>query len=469
MLHVTESMLHHHNFLVPKAIDPYHLNTPYSSYGLGMSLLFAPLYLLGEHTGGNPVTWAMATNAFVFAATVLVLYWLALTLGGTRRQAVATALLTGFGTLLLPFTSTGFSELGVAFAVALGLVGLSLCRSRPAVGPLLAGIASGVAVLMRWDSLVVVVPFLLAGVAFTRRWVPLATGPTRHWRFDRAVIEKTARELAFFLLGVLPFAAVVAWYNTLRFGAPWRGGYAGQGFTHSWVPGAFGLLLSPGVGLIWYVPLILIAVAGWALAWRHTTVLVVVAVALLVGRIVFYAAWWDWSGMITWGPRLLVPAMPGLAVGLLAVLRRFSHLPLAAKFAVPVIAALSIGIQVVGAAVIPATNSMVQAIELAPHVTADHDGCASNPEAKISSADHALFVWNCFPIADETSQLVHGRAYLTGRVLGPPYHPRLLGGLALLTVLSAGAALLISGDDGSIAGMKRRQLSPTSAAANPDA
>jgi 4-amino-4-deoxy-L-arabinose transferase-like glycosyltransferase len=44
----------------------------------------------------------MSANAFIFAATVVTVFWLVLRLRGRLRHAVATAVLTGFCTSLLP-------------------------------------------------------------------------------------------------------------------------------------------------------------------------------------------------------------------------------------------------------------------------------------------------------------------------------------------------------------------------------
>nr|MDQ6900816.1 hypothetical protein [Candidatus Dormibacteraeota bacterium] len=349
MVHVTESMVHRHDFLVPRSVDPFNLNSPYSFYGLGMSILFAPFYVAAEHLHGDPIAWAMAANSFVFAGIVVVLFRLALSLGGDLRQAVMTTCLTGFGTLLLPYTSTGFSEPSVALATALGLLGICLVRSRRAMGSMLAGASAGLAFLMRPDSLLLVVPFLLLG-SWLESWRsgwPIGGGNPSPDGRGRLTPRSSKRwlSIALFLLAFAPFALTVAWYNTLRFGAPWRLGYGAQGFVHPWLTGAWGLLVSPGAGLLWYVPLVVAAVAGWALAYRSMPVLVGISAGLLAARIAVYAAWGDWPGLVSWGPRFLVPAMPALAVGVLEVVRRFQRLPFAVKLAVPAIAALSVAVQ----------------------------------------------------------------------------------------------------------------------------
>ncbi|WP_434004914.1 hypothetical protein [Candidatus Dormibacter sp.] len=450
MVHVTESMVQRHNLLVPHSVDPFNLNSPYSFYGLGMSLLFAPFYIAAEHLHQDAIAWAMSANAFVFAATVVVLFRLAQALGGDLRHAVTTACLTGFGTLLLPYTSTGFSEPSVALATALGLLGICLARSRPTSGSMLAGASAGLALLMRTDSLLLIVPFLLIGSWLEARqqgWPADAGNPSPDVkRGSRPLTSKRWLNVGLFLTAFAPFALTVAWYNMLRFGAPWRLGYGAQGFGHPWLTGAWGLLFSPGAGLLWYVPLLVLAVAGWALACRRMPVLVGTSAALLVARIALYAAWGDWPGLVSWGPRFLVPAMPALAVGIGEVVRRFHRLPLAVKLAVPAIAALSLAVQLVGSSVRPEANHMIQAVILiSTNEPGSQVGCASVAGPTRPGPDQVLFDWRCFPITDEAQQLLHGQALLTGQYLGPPVDERRLGLLTLLLAAGLDVALVVSG------------------------
>ncbi|MBO0691135.1 MAG: hypothetical protein J2P42_16230, partial [Candidatus Dormibacteraeota bacterium] len=108
MAEVTRSMLTDGTFRVTG--DSWGVNTPYASYGLGMSLIFVPPYWLARHLGRDPNTWVTMANAFIFALTVLAIFWLSVACGATRRQGVITSLLVGFGTLLFPYAVTGLSE-----------------------------------------------------------------------------------------------------------------------------------------------------------------------------------------------------------------------------------------------------------------------------------------------------------------------------------------------------------------------
>jgi len=60
MLQVATNAVNHHSLHVVS--DYFGLNTPYSAYGLGMSLLMVPAVLLGNQTGRDPAIFAAVTE-----------------------------------------------------------------------------------------------------------------------------------------------------------------------------------------------------------------------------------------------------------------------------------------------------------------------------------------------------------------------------------------------------------------------
>ena len=389
MFQVTQSLVDHGNFIVHH--DPFGVNSPYSYYGIGMSLLMALPYWVAERLHQDAGVFVMGVNAAVVAATAVTVFALGLAMRATSLQSLTAAALTVFGTLLLPYVATGFSEPSVALAIALGLIGVQTNR------PVMAGAAAGFALLMRVDSALLVVPVL--GVA---AWVAGA----RSWQ---AALR--------FSVALLPAVMITAAYDTLRFGAPWRLGYTYATFNHPLVAGLYGLLFSPAAGLFIYVPLLPVALFGLFLAMRRLPVLASAALVLLAVRVLVYAVWFGWSAYWAWGPRYLVPAMPVLAVGLVEVCRRWSGIHLAMKAALTLVLGVSGMVQVVGAAVgyehAAMFSALLRAHPLGPGFVLD----ATLPSTQ-AVFDRILFDWSLWPIPDAARDLVQGR-YLSSHWLAP--------------------------------------------------
>jgi hypothetical protein len=414
MFQVTQSIVDHGSFTVHH--DPFGVNTPYSLFSIGMSLLMVLPYWVAEHLHQDPGAFVMGVNAAVVAAIAAMVFALGLTTRATALQSLAAAVLTVFGTLLLPYVATGFSEPSVALAIALGLIGVQTNR------PVVTGAAAGFALLMRFDSAFLVVPVL--GVA---AWVAGA----RSWQ---AALR--------FSIALMPAVIVTAAYDTLRFGAPWRVGYSFATFNHPLVAGLYGLLLSPAAGLFIYVPLVPLALVGLFLAMRRLQLLAATALVLLAVRVPFYGAWFAWSAYWAWGPRYLVPAMPVLAVGLIEVCRRWSGLHLAVKAALALVLAVSGLVQVVGAAVGYEHAAMFSAL-LRAHPPVLGPGFVIDESLPSTEAvfDRILFDWSLWPISDEARDLVQGR-YLSSHWLAPTPHVTVIAVLLICGALAGAVAVV---------------------------
>lgn len=121
----------------------------------------------------------------------------------------------------------------------------------------------------------------------------------------------------FLALPVLGFYSINLAYNYLRTGNPFTGVYVAQGtvsFDTPLLQGLYGLLFSPGKGLVWLAPpLLLLCWSGWR-RWRTQRWEAGLVLAVFVPMLVFYAMYHFWEGGVSWGPRYLLPFVPLLVL-----------------------------------------------------------------------------------------------------------------------------------------------------------
>jgi hypothetical protein len=139
------------------------------------------------------------------------------------------------------------------------------------------------------------------------------------WRRDRV-------KPMLYMLGAVAFClSLLGLYNFARFGTPLQTGYhfdSGEGFTTPVWVGLYGLLASPGRGLLWFNPLTWLALPGWVMWRRREPRAAWLALAVVGGQILIFSMWWAWPGGWSWGPRFLLATIPFLTVAMFPVLER---------------------------------------------------------------------------------------------------------------------------------------------------
>jgi len=327
----------------------------YSQRGLGVSLAALPLWIAGvSWLGGGAVRLALLTGPILAALAVGVMVWCVQRLGYGNRTAVLAGGVLGFATLLFPYARTLFSEAIAAPALALALCTLMVWRAQQAQSRwllLLSGAALGVVILVK-SSNGVIAPFFLLYVV----WIVLTVGASA-W---------SGRLLRLLLAGFwfsLPLAVAVGmtlYYNWMRFGALFSFPLESfEAFSAPLLTGIAGLLLSPGKGMFWYMPVALLSLAGavWVLAKPKEDGIqrsdVLLSLATIVAAIAIYAGWYDWPDGRAWGPRMIAwlsPAFVLLALPLLAVAANRTR-PLWQRGMVWAVVAISALVQIPGALV----------------------------------------------------------------------------------------------------------------------
>ncbi|MGQ9458346.1 MAG: hypothetical protein ACUVS5_08690 [Anaerolineae bacterium] len=287
----------------------------YCRKGPGTTLAALPLVWLGRVVPGlGMATTALLLNMLVTAGTAALLaaWWKRAKYG--TRVALGAATLFGAATLAWPYSKTFFSEpltgLGLGMAAYFTLVYRQAGRPREAF---LAGVGLGVAVCAR------MVNALCFPLVVLSLWWPMSRAARRQG-LRHALGEAMQKGWRGMLALAVPVAAAVGLllaYNAARFGSPWASGYLPEErFSGDWAQGILGLLVSPGRGLLLYVPILWFALLGWPRLFREHPRDAALWAGVVGVYLLLYGKWFMWHGGYAWGPRFLVPVVPLALLGL---------------------------------------------------------------------------------------------------------------------------------------------------------
>ena len=281
----------------------------YSPFGILQAWWNIPFYVAGRTVAsvlpGRAVSPEMLTKAAVAlgnavaAALAAWLAWLlAAWLSGSARTAVAAAWMTGFASVMWPYSKFGFNvPLAAVLLLAAAYFSLKTADDGNPRHAWAAGLMCGLALLTRHELILAAIPSL--GLLVRVR--------------PRAVVRLSA----WWFAGALPAVLVWAWYNNIRFGSPIETGYLRDdtlGMGGSFAQGLWGLFLSPGGSLFLYSPLVLAAVPALVRLRRTHARFAWTTIATVVIFTLLYAQLGSWAGGRSYGPRYLVPLVPLLMV-----------------------------------------------------------------------------------------------------------------------------------------------------------
>lgn len=277
----------------------------YSYYGPAASVAGVPWVWLGEVAGDR----YGATSMFLFTFTsgvfggllIGLLYLVYRHLGVGRRAAAGWGLATAFATLVWPLATSSFDQVQQAFFVLamVWLAALSAARRSTPLA-LLAGLTAAVLLLYQ-EALGLLVP--IAGLALWR----VGDSDRRGGRFF-------ARYAIFLLASGIGFAVWGA-YNAYRFGHPFFSGKLDAGgpalpLLGNPLAGFASLLVSPGKGILFFSPLVVLALLGFRGLHRRDAGLGRAAAAISSTWLLFVSCLAFFGGDWSWGPRYLVVILP---------------------------------------------------------------------------------------------------------------------------------------------------------------
>jgi hypothetical protein len=310
----------------------------YAKKGPTPALFLTPLVLAGQILPWLTIrATAMLFNLIITTGTALLLYTFGRRLGYRPRSALTAGLLYGLCTLAFVYVKTAFGE---------PLVGLLLLCA------VFAAWRSGQAEARHpvgWLALCGTLLTLIVGANV----VYLAIVPIVFLFAIPSVFankSSATRKLIAFGAPLMMGGLLLLAFNALRFGSPFQSGYQfelGEGFTHPFLRGVYGLLIGPQRGFFWYSPVLLLAIPGFLLFLRHERRLGWLVLALIGVQVIVFASWWSWHGGIVWGPRFLLPAIPLSTLFLLPLIESAVKKPLLGLILIA-FSLLSFGVQLLG-------------------------------------------------------------------------------------------------------------------------
>jgi hypothetical protein len=305
---------------------------PYALARLALRLPAHPLGVAPTSYWAADYWVTLGTSGLFTALSGLVLMAIARDLGGSPRRAALVGLAYGLATPAYVYATLAYGHQVSAFALLVSFYLLWMRRSS------------------REGARMVASGFLAAYAAV----VELQVGPVSAilGLFLLCQCLTGARRpdaLACFGVGAAIPTLLLLGYNFLAFGSIWDMGYfhhatamfarvhhrknpLGLGLPHVSLLGP--LLLGRYRGLVFYAPILLLAIPGWWFLLRRGLVsLAVVTLSITAAVLLVNLSYPEWTGGWSTGPRLLVPLLPFAMIPVAAALangHRWNRVTLAA-------------------------------------------------------------------------------------------------------------------------------------------
>jgi hypothetical protein len=335
----TRSLWEHGDMTVGWINDTYHGRggNVYSQFSPGIQFATLPLYGLGKivhkelsRTGDTKWTSALAGpslgeeprrwggdieiffvdlfNAFVTALLCAVFFVFSVRLGTAPKWALIATSMLGLTTHVVVFSTGLLQHPSECLLLLLTFYLLFRDADKPDRRlRLWAGAVAGIMILFRMQS-VIAIPFLGA-YHLWGLWRHTPEGNEgKRWLLavQRAVPT---------ILCMIPGIALHLVVNYIRFESI-TGVYNNEGFGTPLWKGLYGLLLSPGMSIFVYTPLLLLTPLTLPNFFKNHRAEALLVLSLTLAYLVFFGRYTKWHGSDINGPRYMVPLVPLLLLPL---------------------------------------------------------------------------------------------------------------------------------------------------------
>jgi hypothetical protein len=282
-------------------------------YYVAIAISLVPMELIG-----------ILVNSLIITFIALIIYCFSFDLYKSRPVAFILCLIFIGCSFVLPYNTTFFPQPLQALCVIAGAYFLYISKRRndhrnygpenPKEGLFiprqicfagLAGLFLGLSVLAHPTSIIFIPGFIAFSLFFSK------------YRIKMVFI------VFLIVLGFVLF--FVGFINFLKFGSFTEFGYGWMASwsTHTGSEGLLGLWVSPGAGLVFFFPIVILLPLALKNLYKSNRGLFFLTVYVLMTTWVYFGTLWylgpywqtiTWSGGLAWGPRYLIPLLPFLII-----------------------------------------------------------------------------------------------------------------------------------------------------------
>ncbi|MBI3008879.1 MAG: hypothetical protein HYY56_05145 [Candidatus Omnitrophica bacterium] len=349
----------------------------YSIHNIGQPLIMAPFVVFGKLIESKLppeygkrkdriiITSLIALICFpLFAAGAVVMFYLCmLELGRSPRTSLVTSMIYGAATIAWPYASSSFEENIIAFLTLAGFLYYLRGGNRARyMNAMLAGLFIGFAILVR-VPIVVQAGIFFVGYLF-RAYLkfrnfkifscPDVTSGLNSRKYNWIL------EISCFLIGVILIGGITLIYNYIKTGNPFETGYllSYPKLLHgNPLIGLYTNLLSPGDGLLWYSPVIILSLITVPKVIKARDFNEMMAYAIFIGVTVFQSFVFRPTIEMGWGTRFLVGAVPFITIPAGRLIEEMPYWSRTKKFFIYALIFFSVLIQILGIAMPHDTES----------------------------------------------------------------------------------------------------------------
>ncbi|MBW1668184.1 MAG: hypothetical protein JRJ66_09070 [Deltaproteobacteria bacterium] len=276
----------------------------------------------------------------ISALGCLLLFFLGLRLGFSRRASLLLTFVYALGTMVWPYSKSLMSGATLNTAILGGVYGVISYRfDHKRKWLLLSSACMGFALITKVVSFGLLVP-LLAYLFFS---------PNRR--------KRVGTILVCFVLPYALFAAFQLWYNMLRYGDLFTFGYDRQwdalGFSTPFYVGLWGLFLSPGKSFFLYTPAAILGLVCLRPFLKEKKAECLLFLGVAGFFTIPHSLWVQWAGDWAWGPRFLVPVVPYFILPIGYCFKNWYGLTRPQRGFAVALVAVSLFVQILGVAIHP--------------------------------------------------------------------------------------------------------------------